>query len=359
MSLKEAFEKQKSWVLIPNSENMIYGLEVLKELINNYLYVTYEKNVKDFELKFTSIQDAPEEQTKRAKELSPKKKIKANVLEPLVNKYNLKSFALFEINETDMFTIISTFNKHELQSHVKELVHHTISIENKNSKEINDIFITLRVPVPYMIGGPETITFQKNDLISGLNVENYKFSRKNLGEKEGNLEVNEFVISIRELNLSMGLLEQGDIIFINIPLVIPAPKPTDNFSLDISVKMFQFPAGNPFIINCEKITIPVTHVRHRFSLSHSIISVSDDMNCKVGVKLKNLTDLHDFEFKREIPAGSVISDPKGIDVLTENLENKQYATFKFGKMQKDEIKEGEFSIKLNSINEILQISRGW
>lgn len=30
MSLKEAFEKQKSWVLIPNSENMIYGLEVLK-----------------------------------------------------------------------------------------------------------------------------------------------------------------------------------------------------------------------------------------------------------------------------------------------------------------------------------------
>ena len=41
--------------------------------------------------------------------------------------------------------------------------------------------------------------------------------QKKSRKKEETSEVNEFVISIRELNLSMGF-EQGDIIFINIPL---------------------------------------------------------------------------------------------------------------------------------------------
>ena len=357
LSLKEAFEKPKSWVLIPNSENMVNGLETLQKLIDDYIYTDFEKNKKDLEKKLVETRSAAPSESgeKKAKELSAKKKIKPNVLESLVKKYNLTETELYEISDTDMFTVISRLDKKTLFSYKKDILHLSLIIENKNAKDINDIFLIITIPSFYLIGTHENITFEYKESILPILSENYKMQRKLQEQKQ----VNEYVISLRDLNRAPGLLEQGDHLIINTPIIIPSPKPTDAFSLDISLKMFQFPAGNPLIVNLEPILLPIIHKRNRFSVSNTFLSIDPNNNCRIKLKVVNYGDPIKFDLKRELPIDCAISAISGVEIETEKTESKQYSTIKFGLLEKDASKEAELEIHLNSANEIVELSRGW
>ncbi len=357
LSLKEAFEKPKSWVLIPNNENMVNGLETLQNLINDNIYEVFEKNKKEWEKKLADSSSAApvEPDSKKVKELSAKKKLKPIVLENLIKKYMLTESELYEIIDTDMFTIITRLNKKELHSYKKEILVMNLIIENKNAKNINDIFLTIILPSYYLLGPLESITFQYKDTINPIKLENFKVTRKTRSEKP----VNEYGISIRDLNSAPGLLSQGEYLIINIPILIPSPKPSDSFSLDFILKMFQFPAGNPLIITTDPISLPIIHKRNQFAVSSKLLSIESNNVCRIKLQVSNLGDPLDFEIKRAIPANCTLSAIRGVEIGTEKLENSQLALIKFGHFNKNEIKEGELSIKLSTIGEIIEISRGW
>jgi hypothetical protein len=357
LSLKEAFEKPKSWVLIPNSENMIIGLETLQKSINDNIYELFEKNKKDWENKLSDAQTAApsEPDSKKVKELSAKKKLKPNVLENIIKKYSLTESETYDISDTDMFTIITRLNKKELLSYIKEILLFNVIIENKNAKNINDIFLNLSLPSYYLLGTSESITFQYKDSINAIKSENFKVIRKTVNDKT----VNDYVISIRDLNSAPGLLTQGEFLIMNVPIIVPPPKPNDSFSVDWSLKMFQFPAGNPLIINPEPISLPIIHKRKRFAVSSKMVSIDNNNRCRIKLQVSNLGDPLDFEIRRAIPIECTLSAVSGVEMNLEKSESSHLAILKFGHFNKDEVKEAEIIIQLKNMGEIINISRGW
>ncbi len=357
LSLKEAFEKPKSWVLIPNSENMVIGLETLQKLINDNIYDLFEKNKKDWEKKLSDTPSAApsEPDSKKVKELSAKKKLKPNVLEHLINKYGLTESESYDIADTDMFTIITRLNKKELLSYNKEILLYHVIIDNKNAKNINDIFLTLTLPSYFLVGSPESITFQYKDSINVIKTENFKVTRKSVNDKA----VNEYVISIRDLNSAPGLLVQGEFLIIDVPIIVPPPKPSDLFSADCSLKMFQFPAGNPLIINPEPLSLPIIHKRKRFAVSSKVLSIDNNNQCRIKLQVSNLGDPLDFEIRRAIPMDCTLSAVNGIEVNMEKSDSSHLAILRFGHFNKDEVKEAEIIFHLQNMGEIINISRGW